>query len=443
MRIENFTNSFFVLKSKNHYLSMDPWIGKGNCGGCHAFPFHEESKIISILNKSSYIYISHLHSDHFSPEILKKLDLSKVTFLIIKYSNNHLKNALLRLGAMNIIEFKPWEVKIIGIWKIAIIPQIESNSDGIKDTLNYDLDTSIIVQDNSDKSLFFNKVDNPLSIDGIKLISEFCKKEFNKSPDIAALTCGAASEWPQAFILIDRETAKKNYIKKSLQTLLNQVKLLNPKFLLICGGIYKLAGKFQPLEQYVAVPSLIEIFDLIKDQTSTYPIYISKGGFIESNKLNFNFKETDSYKITSKELSFLSSIKYDYQLRSKNSQFEVSTDLLFDKARLKLLNTYERLSFVPECQIIFNLYDDLRVSESGEMIENKEIKSFELFPNEKILNGNKSVNLIVHLDEDAFKDVLLGNSLMKQIMSGSMALQERTPDIFTPGTIYSLAYLKI
>ena len=47
---------------------------------------------------------------------------------------------------------------------IAIIPQITSNSSGAEDAINYDLDTSIVIQSNISKKIFYNNVDNPLNI---------------------------------------------------------------------------------------------------------------------------------------------------------------------------------------------------------------------------------------------------------------------------------------
>ena len=57
-----------------------------------------------------------------------------------------------------------------------IVPQMSSNTDGHEDKINYDLDTSIVIQSRENKKILYNNVDNPLTKELKYLNSRF--KEF-------------------------------------------------------------------------------------------------------------------------------------------------------------------------------------------------------------------------------------------------------------------------
>ena len=46
----------------------------------------------------------------------------------------------------------------------------------MQDNINYDLDTSIIIQSNKDKTIFFNNVDNPINLKVLKKINNYVKR---------------------------------------------------------------------------------------------------------------------------------------------------------------------------------------------------------------------------------------------------------------------------
>ena len=130
-------------------------------------------------------YISHLHTDHFDPEFLSNSSLNKKKFIIKKYKNRILAKRLLKLGAEKIIELESFTIfDINGKLSVTIVPQLTSNSEGVLDDVNYDLDTSIIIGDGD--YAFFNQVDNPLSLKDFEVVSQFVKTNYNQI-DIACL----------------------------------------------------------------------------------------------------------------------------------------------------------------------------------------------------------------------------------------------------------------
>ena len=77
---------------------------------------------------------------------LKHFNDKKLTFIIKKFNNGVLKKRLKNISN-KIIEIQPYKkTKINDDFTISIIPQVLSNTSNVQDNINYDLDTSIIIQ---------------------------------------------------------------------------------------------------------------------------------------------------------------------------------------------------------------------------------------------------------------------------------------------------------
>ena len=177
----HFANSFISVKLGDSMLTCDPWIGKSSDNAWYSYPIKNENEIDPKIFNSNFIYISHLHSDHFDEKTLKKFKNKNLKFIIKKFNNGHLKKRLERFTNKKIIELEPFKKKKINKdFSVAIIPQIISNVNNYPEDIHYDLDTSIVVQSNKHKTVFYNNVDMPLNIKVLKIINNFIKKEFKK-----------------------------------------------------------------------------------------------------------------------------------------------------------------------------------------------------------------------------------------------------------------------
>ena len=208
-KITHLANSFISVESKNSIIACDPWIGKTSNNGWFSYPFKNFEKIEDKIFNSDFIYISHLHCDHFDQKTLKKFKNKNLTFLIKKFKNGTLKKRLKEFTNKKIIEIEPFKkTRINKDFTVAIIPQIISNTSNLEDNIGYDLDTSIIIQSNIHKTIFYNNVDMPMNLNVLKKINNFVKKEFKKKIDIFCYGLGAASEYPQCFLNINRKSEK-------------------------------------------------------------------------------------------------------------------------------------------------------------------------------------------------------------------------------------------
>ena len=107
------------------------------------------------------------------------------------------------------------KTKINKDFSVAIIPQIISNSSDLPDNIEYDLDTSIVIQSNKNKSVFYNNVDMPMNINVLRKIKNFIHSKFKKNIDVFCYALGAASEFPQCFLNVNRKYEKNRIIKKA------------------------------------------------------------------------------------------------------------------------------------------------------------------------------------------------------------------------------------
>gem|GEM_PF-6699512 len=119
MKITHFNNSFILVNEGDESIICDPWVGKANNGGWQSFPEFSMGALSAKLISAEWVYISHLHSDHFNPITIKLLRLRDKKFIIKKYKNNTLKNRLLKIGITKIYELNPFEVYKFGSFELS------------------------------------------------------------------------------------------------------------------------------------------------------------------------------------------------------------------------------------------------------------------------------------------------------------------------------------
>ena len=73
MEITHYCNSFISIKITKTIIACDPWVGRTNDNAWLSYPIYRNGLNIINTLKPDYIYISHLHCDHFDPNLLKKL----------------------------------------------------------------------------------------------------------------------------------------------------------------------------------------------------------------------------------------------------------------------------------------------------------------------------------------------------------------------------------
>ena len=456
MKIRHFCNSFIFVEIGSTRIVCDPWVGIANYGGWISYPISTNtvkkaidlkedkklgSKILQSLNPT-HIYISHLHSDHLDSEILMDFPDKEIKVIINDFNNKLLHKRVSSLGFKNVIELDPWKfIDLSDDIEIAVLTADLSNSGDFEDEIGFEIDTSILIRSKKNGLTFFNGVDSPFSNEAYRKIFELCTSAKSKNfIDIACLALGAASEYPQCFLGIDREKEKKEIIDNSLKVLTNTLETLNAKAFFPAGGTYLIPGKYSSLNKFVAQPTSKQMKTVVTKILDKKYFDIEGGASLNFEKGQWKKEES---MISSRYLNQKSAIEANINLIYKYLDPQVSevaktnTSILYAKAKENYFNQLEKKQIQPKWKVIFNLYENMKIDEACNLGACKKVNEFKLQLEKQPID----YELICHMDYQLFDCLLQRKCIWNITLSGSLILFERKPNIFIPTIPFSLNYL--
>ena len=116
---------------------------------------------------------------------------------------------------------------------------------------------------------------------------------------------------------------------------------------------------------------------------------------------------------------------------------ETNTSVLFSKAKENYFNQLETMQIQPKWKVIFNLYENMKIDEAGNLGACKKVNEFKLQLEKQPID----YELICHMDYQLFDCLLQRKCIWNITLSGSLILFERKPNIFIPTIPFSLNYL--
>jgi L-ascorbate metabolism protein UlaG (beta-lactamase superfamily) len=439
IEIQHISNSFIIAKTIDAKIVCDPWVGKTSTGSWHSFPEYCIHELIELISDSTHVYISHLHSDHFDVDFLKLSNQINKKFIIPELPYPTLKNRLKSIGVFEIIEVKGLEnLKLTEYTNISVIPQLTSNNIGARDSINYVLDSSIII--NSKKSTFFNQVDNPLSTQDFKQVKKFIDEYYGEI-DIACFPCGASSEYPQCFLGIDRSIERNIIIDNSLKKLEEIIEITKPRNTFIAGGKYFLVGKFHHLNKYIAQPNLQQIKNSIESTTNVIEL---EGGKTIACILNNKDIYLKTFKISHKTNCLNQSIlthtndKYKSQYSKTISNESILTE--FKMANYKYCQKIKKLNINITRLIKFILYDNLTIDSELNILSKSDL-ILQISMKDEAYNHENYIE--IHMDKNTFYLCLTKKLIWNEVFSTSLCMFKRIPNTYEPDLLFSLNFLVI
>lgn len=441
-KVYHYRNSFLEVINNDLRLLMDPWINPGNLdswAGCKAHNF-----LFNSINKNpvDYIYISHLHSDHFDLKFLKTLKKKqKKQFKIIvkKFKDHRLRNKLIENNTfkkgdiIELDEYISYDLKKKNF--LTILPQKSaSNTESIY--INYDLDTSCVFT-NKDVQLY-NQVDNPYSPKDLGEILNILKKKNLKNDfDISFIPYCAASEYPQAYINLNRNKEKKIIIKSRLKKFYNLSKKINTKYVVPAGGTYKLGLFYSKLNKYLAVPTNKEILDQYKklDKKNYAKILDSENLSFEFNNHIMRMKKTTYKKEFKSFINKKGKDPLDTLIKNKFNKNIIKKKLnAVEKNLLGFkLNLHEKLN----SNINFIIYDKQPLKISKISNYSNKVKHQVLEKNHK----KSKILLNVHMYYKVVECLINGSVSWNEMQS--LCLFERKPNKYDPDSHFWLNLYKL
>ena len=434
--IVNINNSFSIFAENDFCIWMDPWLDSANYGSWSALYEPEDFK--TFVENSPYpfpdlVYISHLHTDHYDINFLNFLKNYFDLKIVIKdFKDGRLKKRITdEVNPSEILCLKEYEYFEFKSAKLMIVPQVSASSAETENQLEYDLDTSLIIE--TSDTLLFNEVDNPLHVEDY-LNEVLPLSNWNTNGDktrIGLIGYSGASDYPQSYLGIDRLNERKKIIDKTLDRFWTITKLLSLDYVIPAGGTFILDGNLDNLNQYTPVPKHHEIVEK------------SKGSSILLNPLAELMKFNNGVWLVenrSDSLERLPSVKRtedffeykEYDSTQKDNLVSLQSEIE-KKMPERLVDLFSKL----ETQIKFILHETdplFEKIENGLLPVCDELMVFERFAKEK------TINLNIHLHWQMLLQMMNGELVWNELTFH--CIYNRVPNKYEPDAMFALNLYK-
>lgn len=246
MKVRYIYSACVVIETSDTKVLCDPWLTDGIHEGSW-FIYPPINNPIDIIGEVNYIYISHIHQDHYDPKFLhqylNKYPAAKI--IVGQHNPPHLQN----------------KMRIDGI-PFSIVKSFKTGTTEISIILNksrlIDIDTALVVSQGA-KSIV-NMNDNPIDMEQIDEILSHCQ---NRKATIALLPYCSVTAYPHTFDFDTHEELVKAAHEKEEHFLHNMfskyVELLKPDVAIPFAGKYYLGGPLSKLNPYRGLPDPIRV----------------------------------------------------------------------------------------------------------------------------------------------------------------------------------------
>lgn len=276
MKLYQLYSATTIVESNGVKVLTDPWlVGNEYFGSWGMFPKYNFKK--EKFNDINYIYISHIHPDHFSVRSMDLLE-KNIPVLIHHYKKKFLKKEIEKLGFSvieleNNQEFDLERNLKINVFSSDCSPDICENTLGCPMNANREeqIDSMAVFSDG--KNVIVNTNDCPYLI--ASNTAKMIKKIYGKI-DLVLIGYTTASSYPHCFFM-DEEKKKieaENKMLKKLKHAIDYLMIFEPKYFIPFAGRLILTGKNFELNSMRGEPDLEFAFDWL---SRNIPKGLSKG----------------------------------------------------------------------------------------------------------------------------------------------------------------------
>ena len=299
LKVYYYYSACIGIRSLRTSILCDPWFTDGAYDGSwYQYPKLENP--LKAIGRYDYIYVSHIHPDHFDPDFLKLYlkEYPEAKVIVANFKNNFLSKKM----AGNAIRHSIIDELELEDVSIRIFPNETSHI--------YDIDSALAVLEKSTGHSVVNMNDNAFNAALVNDIKLFTKG----GPTIALLGFTGAGPYPQTYMEIGpalleaAEKKKKDFFGRYLK-MKNE---LNPKVTIPYAGKYVLGGKLARLNPYRGVADAVEVAAF--DETA---VVLDDGGdaFIDTVTLTPNRARKDVHDPEKME-------KYLMSLENREMEYE-------------------------------------------------------------------------------------------------------------------------
>ena len=409
MKVRYLYSACVEIETPKLRILCDPWFSEGAFDGSwYHYPWKKNP--LNIIKKPDLIYISHIHSDHYDPDFLKKINkkFGKIKIIIADFKNNY----LLKRIKFDKLEAEPIRSLKLKNVNINIIPNETDDGSDIDSAIvvSYKQRTILSLVDCVYNRVFANKLK--------KIVSSYTNEL-----DLLLVPHSGANNFPHTYFdnLKQKNVLQRlSQIKKlsNFSRYTNWCKLFKSKYHLPFAGKYLIGGKNFLYNKFYGVADPIEIKKIDKKAI----ILKDYGGEINlsTRKIAGERKKKYNQKRVKKYLSLLKNKKYSYEKEIFVPFKSINFPLLIKKSYARAMNK-SKLS--KDYYYLFKLFDNSNLSFSFLInINNK--KNTKIYFNKFV---NKKPGNVISIDYRLFYGLLTGIYHWNNASIGSLYKNTRKP----------------
>lgn len=433
-----------MVEDSDVRILCDPWLVDGEYyGSWYHYPpleFHPEE-----FNDVDFIYISHVHPDHFSRKTLLHLD-KDIPVIIHKFESGFLKNNIEKLG-FKVMELRHnYRAHLKNGLNIRILsadncdPRLCSKFFGcgsFEPKLGLtSLDTMCVIDNGEHNVVNTNDCPYDLSYSALQIIK-------GNYPDIDFLLVGysGAGPYPQCFNMNVKEieVACKNKKQEFLAQAEMYINVLKPKFYMPFAGRYTLAGKLNIMNDNRGLTELEEAASYLSqsdaiDQKGQKCVILNQNAYfdLETGRCSKTYTAINLSRKRQYIIEVLSKIKYDYESDPIPSIEDLKG--LIAASYLRFESRRREIGFSSDTIALIELSSDLFVAlafngDGYKFVSRKECECIEKY-------------IKISVDKRLLKRILLGpiQAHWNNAEIGSHIAYERKPNIFERGAYHCINF---
>ncbi|RLM54030.1 MBL fold metallo-hydrolase [Halobellus sp. Atlit-31R] len=277
MQVTYLSSAAIVVESDNASVLCDPWLVDGAFEGswCHYPPLDVDPEDFDDVD---YIYISHIHPDHFDPATLRRMD-DDIPVVIHDYRWDYLYDEISALG-FDVIELgHNTRMHLAGDLHVNVLaadacdPELCGNYfgcswvEGKPELGSTQVDSLAVIDDGDHTVVNMNDCPYPMVERSMRQV-----KERYGDIDLVCHQYSAAQFYPQCmedYTHAEKMEAKQEVILEKHELATEFIELFEPDYYMPFAGEYVLAGRLTPLNQYTANPPRVEALEWFRSHVDT------------------------------------------------------------------------------------------------------------------------------------------------------------------------------
>ena len=302
MKVRYISSACLQIETSDISILTDPWFSQGIFDGSwFSFPHIDP---FDFIKEPDYIYVSHIHPDHYDPDFLHKLfeRFGKKPILIPDFD----KNYLFFKGKSDGLELTPIRSFEAGNTSLFI----EENDMGSIS----DIDSALIVHDSLANQSLLNLNDCVFNQPHVEKLQSIIH-DFTDELDVIALGYTGASSYPQTYYDIksnQEHLIQKGHEKKQrgFDRYISFTDFFNAKYHMPFAGEYVLGGAKAKLNKFRGVADAYEV----KNFDSKALVFRAGGGIdLDSGHVSLERDSLYPQEEVNGRLSDISSAQMDYE----------------------------------------------------------------------------------------------------------------------------------